>query len=80
MSKVWQFTKLASGPVLIALAICGMLIVHDTIQALVPYYTGTTQWATAFWQEHLRLWEFRGMVACVLTFLLGAHIISRRYK
>lgn len=74
------FIKLASGPMVIAASLSLAVIVHTYIGFLWPYYVGQTEWATSFWQEHLRLWEFRGLSFCAAIFLLGVWLVSLKYK
>ncbi len=56
------------------------LVVHQTIQMLRPWYVADTAWATSFYQEHLTVWEYRGLAAAILIIAIAllSHTIHRQ--
>ena len=71
---------------LVGVQIALVIVAHEIIAFLRPYYTASQPWATKFWQEHLTVWEYRLIaiiVVCVLlvyTILRGRSIGSNRTK
>lgn len=72
-----------AGWLLVAILISLIIISHETIAYLRPYYTASQPWATRFWQEHLTVWEYRLVagsvvfVLCLYTLLRGRYVSHR---
>ena len=66
------------GWVLVGVLIALIIVAHELIAFLRPYYTAVQPWATRFWQEHLTVWEYRLIAAIVVCVLLAYTILRSR--
>ena len=66
------------GWLLVGVQIALVIVAHEVIAFLRPYYTATQPWATRFWQEHLTVWEYRLIAVIVVCVLLAYTILRSR--
>ena len=64
------------GWLLVGVQIALVIVAHEVIAFLRPYYIATQPWATRFWQEHLTVWEYR-LIAVIVVCVLLAYTILR---